>query len=104
MFPRRGQEPASKALALLGPASSEYRTEFLAVFLGDMDPSKGQWMIAPLSERGDGADFFSGVFHAICRRRGAFALISVTRFTAKALPLNERVKSRCKAFTLPHFP
>ena len=29
-------------------------------------------------------------------------LFSVTRRTARALPLNEWVKSRCKAFTLPH--
>ncbi len=27
---------------------------------------------------------------------------SVTRLTARALPLNEWVKSRCKAWTLPH--
>ena len=29
-------------------------------------------------------------------------LFSVTRFTARALPLNEQVSSRCKALTLPH--
>ncbi len=29
---------------------------------------------------------------------------SVTRFTASALPLNEWVRRRCRAFTLPHFP
>lgn len=31
-------------------------------------------------------------------------LFSVTRFTAKALPENERVSSHCKAFTLPQRP
>src|SRR5580698_3404908 len=31
-------------------------------------------------------------------------LLSVTRFTAKALPLNEWVRSRCKACTLPQRP
>ncbi len=31
-------------------------------------------------------------------------LFSVTRFTAKALPLNEQVRSRCKALTLPQRP
>jgi len=29
---------------------------------------------------------------------------SVTRRTANALALNERVSRRCKAFTLPHRP
>src|SRR5271157_3411639 len=31
-------------------------------------------------------------------------LFSVTRFTARALPLNEQVSSRCKALTLPQRP
>src|SRR5260370_3195226 len=29
---------------------------------------------------------------------------SVTRFTARALPLNEWVRRRCSVFTFPHFP
>lgn len=45
---------------------------------------------------------FPGVSQMIRSTPGVlFPLFSVTRFTAIALPLNEWVSSRCKAFTLP---
>jgi hypothetical protein len=48
--------------------------------------------------------FFSGVSQITLSTPGVFfPWFSVTRRTASALPLNEWVKSRCKALTLPHF-
>jgi hypothetical protein len=47
--------------------------------------------------------FLCGVFQVTLSTPGVFfPWFSVTRLTARALPLNEWVKSRCKAFTLPH--
>src|SRR5712692_7962557 len=45
----------------------------------------------------------SGSFQVTLSTPGVFLpWFSVTRLTARALPLNEWVKSRCKALTLPH--
>src|SRR5215470_12012801 len=48
-------------------------------------------------------DFFSGVFQISPSTPGVFLpLFSVTRLIANTFALNERVKRRCKALTLPH--
>src|SRR5207244_11676135 len=47
--------------------------------------------------------FFSGVSQITLSTPGVFLpWFSVTRRTARALPLNEWVKRRCNACTLPH--
>src|SRR5580658_3617010 len=47
----------------------------------------------------------AGEFHVFPSTPGVrLPWLSVTRFTAKALPENEQVSSRCKAFTLPQRP
>src|SRR5437867_11822719 len=49
--------------------------------------------------------FFWGVSQITWSTPGvAPPLFSVTRLTARALPLNEWVSRRCKALTLPHLP
>ena len=49
--------------------------------------------------------FCCGVFQIAPSTPGVrLPVFSVTRLTARALPLNERVSKRCKAFTLPHLP
>ena len=49
--------------------------------------------------------FLSGVSQMSLSTPGVFLpWFSVTRLTARALPLNEWVSRRCKALTLPHLP
>ncbi len=49
--------------------------------------------------------FFSGVSQMFLSTPGVFLpWFSVTRLTARALPLNEWVSRRCRALTLPHLP
>jgi len=49
--------------------------------------------------------FCSGVFQISPSTPGVrLPVFSVTRLTARALPLNERVSKCCKAFTFPHLP
>src|SRR5260221_3602578 len=49
--------------------------------------------------------FCSGVFQVCPSTPGVrLPVFCVTRLTASALPLNECVSKRCKAFTLPHLP
>jgi hypothetical protein len=49
--------------------------------------------------------FCSGVFQMAPSVPGVrLPVFSVTRLTARALPLNEWVSKRCRAFTLPHLP
>src|SRR6266699_6743232 len=49
--------------------------------------------------------FFSGVSQVTLSTPGVFLpWFSVTRLTARALPLNEWVSKRWRAFTFPHLP
>src|SRR5215213_2565641 len=49
--------------------------------------------------------FAAGVFQvSLSTPAVRFPWFSVTRLTARALPLNEWVSRRCKAFTFPHLP
>src|SRR5437879_2429324 len=49
--------------------------------------------------------FLRGVSHITLSTPGVrLPWFSVTRLTARALPLNEWVSNRCKALTLPHLP
>ena len=61
--------------------------------------------ILAAAQRGLAVVFFSGVFQVTPSTPGVrLPVFSVTRLTARALPLNEWVSKRCKAFTLPHLP
>ena len=82
------------------------RGRLLPFFLGIYTRSQRLGTVAPLSQRVDGLRLLApGRSRSSPSTPGVrFPWFSVTRRTARALPLNEWVSRCCKALTLPHLP
>src|SRR6266571_2083274 len=104
-FPQRGRERADTVLAALDPSSWEFRAgaSFCRPTLGCKHVA-GAATDNPLRFSACTACvFFSGVSQISWSTPGVFLpLFSVTRRTARTLPLYEWVSRCCKACTLPH--